>query len=350
MTAMTAAIVAALAERTDVDIHNWSRGKPLRGWRWRLARIWSAVKSVAGLLRDGRADGAILYYPVSSGSGMYYDLAIASVARRLGYRLVLHHHTYGHLQRRDWRAARLDRLVGSNGAHAVHCPLMRDDFLRLYPSQAHFLFVPPTIVNQGFKPAAPRPHATFTLGLLSALSNAKGLDDAIMSFARLLEQHCDLRLILAGPSVNQQAQNLIDNSLDRWPDRVEHRGAVYGDDKSRFYADIDAFIFPTRYESWGIVLCEALASGVPVVARSRGCVPWVVQGECGVLVTPEGDFVSAAVAAVQNWIADPAAHEAARAAARRRADELAAEADAQFPAFLENMLALGEGGTPTRQP
>lgn len=337
MTAMTAVIVDALDKQTNVRRFDWSRGKPLAGWRWKIARAWGACKSLFGLLVGGRTSGNTLYYPVSSDGGLYYDVAIAAMARLLGYRLVLHHHTYTYIDRRDWRAAILDRFAS---AHAVHCEPMRQDYLRQYATKAPFFFVPPTIVAQQLESAAPSPRTGFTLGFLSRLMLDKGLDEVIAVFERLAQEGRDVRLVLAGPYHSPVERKLVDDALARWPDRIEYRGPVYGQAKAQFFADIDAFLFPTRYkaESWGIVLTEALAAGLPVIARSRACVRWIVQGDCGIVVEPQDDYVSAAAELISTWIDSPAAYQLARDAAERRSVELHLDAERQLPEFVHQVI------------
>jgi glycosyltransferase involved in cell wall biosynthesis len=220
---------------------------------------------------------------------------------------------------------------------------MQQDFLRQYNSKASFLLVPPTIVAHGFTAAeASDPRDAFSLGFLSNLSMAKGLDDVIETFEQLAAQNRRVRLILAGPCAGEKERRLVDQACERWPDRVDYRGPVFGAAKAQFFADIDAFLFPTRNESWGIVLCESLAAKRPVIARSRGCVPWIVHGDCGLVVEPSGDFVTAAVEQVSRWIDDPERHRLARVAAHQRSRELEIDAERQLPQFVEAILALGE--------
>jgi glycosyltransferase involved in cell wall biosynthesis len=339
MTAMTAVIVDALQKKGPVRCLNWSRGKPLKGWRWRLARIWGAFKSIGTLIASGPARGAVLYYTVSAGPGLYYDLAIATTARLLGYRLVFHHHTYAYIDRYNWRVALLDRLAGSSGAHAVCADLMRNHFLEKYDSKAEFLTVPPTIVSQQLEAADAQPRDHFTLGFMSNLTLVKGLDDAIAVFERLAVDGRRVRLILAGPCMTDAERALVDAALGRWPDQMEYRGPVYGREKAQFFADIDVFLFPTRYpnESWGIVLTEALSVGRPVITRSRGCIPWMVRDGCGLVVAPDADFVSPAADQIGRWMDQPATFEAAQAAARKRSHELNEDATAALPAFVDRM-------------
>jgi glycosyltransferase involved in cell wall biosynthesis len=172
---------------------------------------------------------------------------------------------------------------------------------------------------------------------LSNLSLAKGIDDVIATFERLARSGKNVRLLLAGPCLASAEQTLIDKALAQWPDRIEYRGPVYGREKSRFYADIDVFVFPTRTESWGIVLTEALSVGRPVIARSRGCVPWIVQGGCGQVIEADADFPASAAAHITRWLENPAEFAAARTAATQRSRELEQDATAQLPTFVDRV-------------
>lgn len=346
MTAMTAVVVGALQKRAPITVFNWSPGKPLKGWRWRLARGRAVLSTLLRLLRRGRAPGDVLYFAVSSGFGLYYDLAMAALARALGYRLVAHHHAYSYIDRRNWRAALLNRLVGAGGAHVVHCRLMRDHLLAQYRTRARFVFVPPTIVSQQLAASERSKHDGFTLGFLSNITLEKGLPEAIATFAQLASAGRDVRLVLAGPCMGGAERRMIDELMAAWPDRVDYRGPIYGPDKGRFYADVDAFLFPTKYrnESWGIVLTEALSVGCPVIARSRGCVPWIVRDDCGLVVHAHEDFVTLAAQRIKHWMESPGAYESARRAALRRWRELEQDAQRELPAMVDQVLAMTRQG------
>jgi glycosyltransferase involved in cell wall biosynthesis len=334
MTAMTAVVIQALAQQGPVHCINWSRGAHVAGRRWKLTRIWGAVKTLFLLAARGRAKRNVFYYAVSHGKGMYYDLAIIWLVKSLGYRVVLHHHSYTYIDRRDWRAALLARWAD---AHCVHCELMRQDFLRVYDSTAEFYIVPPTIVAQQTKQFARTQTPGIRLGFLSAVKMAKGIDDVIATFRGLESSYPDVRLIIAGPCLGATERQLVNDAIARWPNRVEYRGPVFGDDKARFFADIDVFLFPTRSESWGIVVTEALAAGCPVIARARGCVKWMVRDGCGLALEPQVEFAAAAASQIESWIQFPEAYRRASCAAVRRCAELYADADQQLPAFVRNV-------------
>ena len=64
-------------------------------------------------------------------------------------------------------------------------------------------------------------------------------------------------------------------------DYIEFMGGVYGDDKWDLYKKADLFVLPTHSENFGIVVAEALATGVPVIT-TKGT-PWkeLLEYNCG---------------------------------------------------------------------
>jgi UDP-glucose:(heptosyl)LPS alpha-1,3-glucosyltransferase len=70
-------------------------------------------------------------------------------------------------------------------------------------------------------------------------------------------------------------------------------------DPRRYFHAADAFVFPTAYESYGLVVLEALACGVPVVATATGCVPdVVVDGDNGFVASADGQEIAEKVLAL----------------------------------------------------
>jgi glycosyltransferase involved in cell wall biosynthesis len=91
-------------------------------------------------------------------------------------------------------------------------------------------------------------------------------------------------------------------------------GYKTGADLSRAYASGDVFVFPSDTETFGNVVTEALASGLPAVApRKGGVVDSVIPGETGILVPPK-DPPAFADAVVRLVIRDEERRELARRA------------------------------------
>jgi glycosyltransferase involved in cell wall biosynthesis len=139
---------------------------------------------------------------------------------------------------------------------------------------------------------------------------------------------------LAGPCRNAEAENLINRALQEHKGFINYVGAVYGDRKVEYFRSIDCFLFPTRFhtESWGIVLNEALASGVPVITTNRGCIQTLV-GNSGLVVEDATQYVDQAVRQVKAWMDSQEKYAAASRAAVDQADFLHREGELQLEQF-----------------
>ena len=97
-------------------------------------------------------------------------------------------------------------------------------------------------------------------------------------------------------------------------------------DLARSYAAADVLILPSRAETYGMVVAEALARGLPVVAAEVGGVPEALgHGADGTrpgLLVPPGDAV-ALRDAIRSWLEDAGLRRRLRVAARERRASLA---------------------------
>jgi len=149
------------------------------------------------------------------------------------------------------------------------------------------------------------------------LEPRKGLGVAIDAFARLAPRFGDLYFVVAGEGPERTALDRIEGDLRS---RVIELGTVPHPDLPRCHAAADVFVSPaTGRESFGIVLVEAMAAGLPVVASDIAGYREVVRAEVDGLLVPPGDpeALAQAVAAV---LSDPAMARRLGAAARARAD------------------------------
>ena len=94
--------------------------------------------------------------------------------------------------------------------------------------------------------------------------------------------------------------------------RAEFTGVLRGEALSEAYANMDLFVFPSHTDTFGNVVLEALASGVPAVVTPDGGPKTIVHdGETGRIV-PDAEFATA----VSGILRNPSKHAAMREAAR----------------------------------
>ena len=120
--------------------------------------------------------------------------------------------------------------------------------------------------------------------------------------------------------------------------RAEFTGVLRGEALARAYAGMDVFVFPSHTDTFGNVVLEALASGVPaVVTPDGGPRSLIEEGRTG-FIAGDAEFASAILRIVRN----PELHAAMRARAREYA--LSASWDAVFEgvyAAYEPVLRAG---------
>jgi glycosyltransferase involved in cell wall biosynthesis len=199
----------------------------------------------------------------------------------------------------------------------------RRQVLTRYGIPAHRVHVARPGVDRVATRARPRRGHLICVGVLG---RHKGQDLLIEALADLadLDWHC----VLAGP-------------LDRDPDfvgqlqsritrlgyghRIQLTGVLTGAALSHAYSTADLLVAPSRSETYGMTVTEALAHGLPVIAAAAGGLPEALGSAAdgtrpGQLVPP-GD-PAALAAALRSWLGDERHRHRLRAAARQRRSTL----------------------------
>jgi glycosyltransferase involved in cell wall biosynthesis/GT2 family glycosyltransferase/predicted SAM-dependent methyltransferase len=133
------------------------------------------------------------------------------------------------------------------------------------------------------------------------LEHRKGVDVLLDAAQELLPELPDVELVLVGKDTeNTELGETYRKAFKRrfgdadWAQRVTFAGAVPDEVLFQHYADCDVFCAPSRYESFGLVLTEAMAFGKAVVGSRAGGMQEVVEdGVTGLLAEP-GDAASLA--------------------------------------------------------
>ncbi len=127
------------------------------------------------------------------------------------------------------------------------------------------------------------PTRILTVGRLDRM---KGNAVLLRALARLVRAGTDAELVVVGDGPERHALEQLARELEV-ESRTTWTGTVGQDEIRRYYADADVFCLPSFAEGIPIVLMEAMATGLPVVANMITAIPELVDdGVSGILVRP----------------------------------------------------------------
>jgi glycosyltransferase involved in cell wall biosynthesis len=206
-----------------------------------------------------------------------------------------------------------DRLI--SGSNATKC-----DVMRFYPHTAGMISVIPLAADE-FERTAPAAVPDEIAGdgspyLLSMGDTKphKDLPTLLRAFEALHAARPGLRLLLVGREVPGYLRLALGDSPAAA--RASFTGRVSDGVLRSLYAGAEAFVFPSRYEGFGLPPLEAMACGAPVVCSDAASLPEVV-GEAA-LPFPARD-AAAAVAQIERVLDDGELRASLVAAGRARA-------------------------------
>ncbi|MDQ0509545.1 glycosyltransferase family 4 protein [Ancylobacter amanitiformis] len=200
------------------------------------------------------------------------------------------------------------KLVFTSAAQKRHGPFLRfliarmDRIIATSPQAASYLDVPSTVVMHGvdttrYRPAPARAAAwaatglpgRYGIGVFGRVRHQKGQDLFVEAMADLLPRHPDWTAVVIGLSTPTEQPFLAGLKA-----RIAHAGLserilILGEQPiakmPEWFRCLSIGVIPARWEGFGLVPIEAMASGTPVVAARSGAAPDLVKdGVTGHLV------------------------------------------------------------------
>ena len=167
---------------------------------------------------------------------------------------------------------------------------------------------------------------------VAAVTRAKGLDVLLGALARLTSDPgladspwcciCVGSLEVDAGFARDLRRDIADRGLS---DRMRLAGPAAGPRLDHWYASADLLVLPSRAETWGLVVTEALARALPVLASRVGGVPEALgraaDGQRPGLLVPAGDPL-ALTEELRHWLTDSALRDRLRRAATDRRNAL----------------------------
>jgi glycosyltransferase involved in cell wall biosynthesis len=300
------------------------------GWDVLVATV-AAAWPVPG--SGARADLARIFSAIPDGETVLIDGLVASPAAaqllphtgRIRMTVLLHMPLAIVLDAdHDASAQRSERVVlGAATGVVVTSEWTRQQVLTRYALPAHRVHVARPGVDRVAAQARPVRGRLICVGVLG---RHKGQDLLVEALADLAER--DWHCALAGPLDRDPAYVAqLQARITRlgYGHRIRLTGVLTGAALSHEYTTADLLVAPSRWETYGMVVTEALAHGLPVMAAAVGGLPEALGSTAdgtrpGQLVPP-GD-PAALAAALGDWLGDERHRHRLRAAARQRRSTL----------------------------
>jgi glycosyltransferase involved in cell wall biosynthesis/predicted metal-dependent phosphoesterase TrpH len=290
-----------------------------------------SVPAVVGALADGCFDAVHVCSPGPTG------IAGALVARALGLPLVGSYHTelaaYVGMRSGQLRLAEAMRgavAVFYGACDVVLSPSPASDgaLAALGTAAARVLRWDRGVDTLRFDPSLREPiGAAGSVNVLYAgrITREKGVELLAETFLRAREQDPRLHLLIAGGGPEQE------RLAQRLGEHVSFLGWLAGADLARAYASADVFLFPSATDTFGQVILEAQASGLPVLAVAEGGpLSLIEDGVTGLLRPADVEILAAALV------------ELAGSPLRRRALAAAALSGARLRTWERTLELLGD--------
>jgi len=186
---------------------------------------------------------------------------------------------------RHWHATLSRRAFAGALAVIAISRNLRERLLRLGGARRVELI--PCTVDESYwtLPPAPRSGRPFTFYAQAHLTPRKGFDVLIRAFAARFRGDAMVRLVLGGDGVIRQELAALARSLGL-QSQVTFLGQLPRDGVREAMWNANCFVLPSYAENFGVVLIEALATGVPVISTRCGGPEDIISDDVGIIREP----------------------------------------------------------------
>jgi glycosyltransferase involved in cell wall biosynthesis len=212
---------------------------------------------------------------------------------------------------------RLRRSANDAAALVVVSPALRDALVQTLGLIAARAVWIPNVLDPAFLSQLPAPcppaASSFTFLAIGNLIPHKGHARLIRAFARAFGRRNDVRLEIAGDGPEEEGLRALAAEMGV-AQTISFLGRLTRPNVLDALLRCHALVLPSLYETFGVVLIEALATGRPVIATACGGPTCIVEPEDGLLVPPDDE--AALAKALERHYQMSGAYDPARLRAR----------------------------------
>lgn len=186
----------------------------------------------------------------------------------------------------DWfRIRRLNDVFEFAKARFAVSSVLARYMESLYNKERGYWDVMHNPVNPKFltEPLAKGNSPFYVFGHLSLLNKNKNVDQIIKAFSLVVKKVPNAKLVIAGAGKEfSSLQELVRNQ--NIVQHVSFTGLLDLEGITKFFQSIDVLVHASEFETFGNVIVEAMAFGVPVISTRSGGPNDIITDDCGILV------------------------------------------------------------------
>ncbi len=214
--------------------------------------------------------------------------AARSISDHLDIPYVVTEHSSGYVRDafKSWQKKKIKKVFADASAiSAVSKPLAQDIYH--YTPESDIVIIPNVVRLEKFPPPHARDDKPFRFLTVCNLERNKGVDLILEAFACRFSDRNDVFLDIGGSGPDQARLVSLANELGVG-DKVKFLGLLSQNEVSTAMQGANCFLLASRKETFGVVVVEAMSTGLPVISTSSGGPDDIISREMGYIV-PVGD-------------------------------------------------------------
>lgn len=258
--------------------------------KYMLLLLFTLIKTLVQQKPD------LVYFTISPyGKAFYRDFLFTLLIKVFVKKLIIHIHGLGIAQNSTSIIYHLCSKIIYNNTYTIHLSksILKD--FKKYESIIKKQFV----VNNGITDCSPsfeKHQNTNDYTHILYLSNylpTKGHENLLDALGNIKKLNINFKCTFAGSiSDSKYFEELKQKTAHlNLQDQVVFLNFIDGNEKTKLFQSADIFVFPTLFESFGIVALEAMMNKIPVIANNIGSLPEIIDEDVGFIYNNQDELV-----------------------------------------------------------
>ena len=249
-----------------------------------ICKLWKFIKLLSKIVKTICITHPQLVYvtPNSCGGAFYKDFVVVQLLKIMKQKVVVHYHNKG--------VAKYQKQILDNWLYHIFFKRLKvillaealySDIQKYVPHSKVYICpngIPQTPQTESIsKKNNTIPHLLF----LSNLLESKGVLVLLDAYSILKEKGYSFIGEFVGSETKEIDTVRFKKEVEKrnLNDIVRYEGKKYGPEKHKYFKQADIFIFPTYYETFGLVLLEAMEHALPCISTNEGGIPNIIENE-----------------------------------------------------------------------